>query len=373
MDPYGVSIVTICIVLGLHATRTSYGSYKELGTEFFMYATLACASLTIMIAAYFFPSLFSSAEYQDLVNTGQSILASFGLLALALLIHASEYAKEPNDSVINGAFLISGALIASRFLPGEYQILWAGTRWVQHYGPIVIALSVLQFVFLLAVMGPLVYRVWVRIRKSEAYRAQSRILFLGFASILLLYGLYMIIINSTEFALSPISAAYYMFLVLLAGLTGTIARLLRLYPTIFFTSSHDIREIQFVSKATQNTVYRFQLHPDDSNADSLSISIAHDSIRHVFHEALDEPGEVRSIKVQDNEVLACEGDQLYGLLVTKKGSELLRRILVKSLALFEQSHNTMMYQESEDFDAIMRNYFQFAIHNHATKAGEKKS
>ena len=73
-----------------------------------------------MIIAYLPAALFTGPEYAELVTTIQIALASFGILALALLVHAIEYVKtEPNESIINGAFLISGALIASRFFPGS--------------------------------------------------------------------------------------------------------------------------------------------------------------------------------------------------------------------------------------------------------------
>ncbi len=362
VDPYGVIIVIFAFVLGTHATRTTLSIYQELGTEFFKYATYACISLVLMISGYIFPALLSSTEYAGIVLSGQVFLASFGILALAFLIAASENVKEsPNEWIIRGAFLLAGALIATRFRPDQYSILWTGTRWIQQYGISVIILSVFIFVYLTAVLGSVIIRVWKRIRQSEVYKTQSRVLFLGFAIVLAFYGIFTIAYNSLGTPYSSAGLGYYMFLVLLAPVAGIVARLLRLYPTIFFASTADIFEIQFVAKATQNTVYRFLFLPENPNTDSLSISIAHDSIRHVFHEALDKPGEVRSIKVEDNEVLACEGDNLYGLLVTRRGSDLLRKLLVKSLKIFEETVGTTQYYEEEEFDVIVQNYFQFAI------------
>jgi hypothetical protein len=362
VDPYGVAIVVFAFILGTHATRTTLSIYQELGTEFFKYATYACISLVLMISGYIFPALLSAEEYSIVVFASQVFLASFGILALAFLIAASENVKEKtNEWVVSVGFLLAGALIATRFRSDQYVILWTGTRWVQQYGSLVVILSVIIFVYLVAVLGPIVYRVWKRIRKSEVYRAESRILFIGFALLLGFYGVYTIVLNSLGTAMSSFSASYYMFLILLAGAAGVLGRLLRLYPTIFFASTADILEIQFVAKATQNTVYRLLFLPERPDTDSLSISIAHDSIRHVFHEALEKSGEVKSIKVEENEVLACEGENLYGLLVTRRGTDLLRRLLVKSLDLFETTIDTMQYYENEEFDALIRTYFQFAV------------
>jgi hypothetical protein len=362
VDPYGVSIVIFAFILGTHATRTTLSIYQELGTEFFKYATYACICLVLMISGYIFPALLSSDDYSVIVFAGQVFLASFGILALALLIAATEHVKDKaNDWVVSVGFLLAGVLIATRFRSDQYVILWAETRWVQQYGPLVIILSVVIFVYLTAVLGPIVFRVWTRIRKSEVYKTESRILFMGFAVLLGFYGVYTIVLNSLGTAFSNFSASYYMFLILLAGAAGILGRLLRFYPTIFFASTADILEIQFVSKSTQNTVYRFLFLPERPNTDSLSISIAHDSIRHVFHEALEKSGEVKSIKVEENEVLACEGENLYGLLVTRRSTDLLRRLLIKSLRMFETTVDTGQYYEGEEFNALMRTYFQFAI------------
>jgi len=364
VDPFGITIVVITIILSTHATRTTLRIYNELGTEFFKYATYACISLVLMITGYIFPALFSSEEYSALVLGGQVFLASFGLLAIAFLIAATENVKEtPNEWAINGGFLVAGALIVSRFRPDQYAIQWTGTRWVQSYGTVVVILSVILIVVCIAVLGPVVYRVSKRIRKSEVYKTQSRVLFLGFTITLIIFGIVMLVLNSMGAIFSSSSASYFMFLILLAGLSGFITRLLHLYPTIFFASTYDILEIQFVAKATQNTVYRFLFLPENPNRDSLSISIAHESIRNVFHDALDETGEVKSIKVEDNEVLACEGENLYGLLVTRRSSDLLRRLLIKSLNLFEKTVNTTQYYEDDAFTAEMMNFFQFAIPN----------
>ncbi|MDF1539119.1 MAG: hypothetical protein P1Q69_09455, partial [Candidatus Thorarchaeota archaeon] len=158
-----------------------------------------------------------------------------------------------------------------------------------------------------------------------------------------------------------LGASYFVFLILIAGAAGVLARLLRLYPTIFFASSYDILEIQFVSKATQNTMYRFLFAPENPETDSLSISIANESIRQIFHDALEKPGEVRSIKVEKYEVLGCEGTRNYGFLVTHQGSELLRRLLVKSLHEFETTVDTSQFYDDGEFNVVMKNYFQFAI------------
>ncbi|MDF1540340.1 MAG: hypothetical protein P1Q69_15705, partial [Candidatus Thorarchaeota archaeon] len=229
IDPYGVSIVIMAFVLSTLATRITLNLYKELGIEFFKYSAWACISLVLMVSGYIFPAILSSAEYAIIVFGGQVLLASFGLLALAFLIAACENLKQnPNEGVINAGFLISGALIVSRFQLNQYTITWTGTRWLQQYGTNVIGLSIVMFMMLLAVMGPIVFRVWRRIRKSEMYRTESNVLFLGFAILLAFYGIYTIVLNSIGFAISSLGASYFVFLILIAGAAGVLARLLRL-------------------------------------------------------------------------------------------------------------------------------------------------
>ncbi len=317
-----------------------------------------------MVSGYIFPAILSSEEHSSIVYGGQVSLASFGLLALAFLIVAGENLKRnQNEWVINIGFLLSGALIVSRFQMNQYTIEWTGTRWPQYYGVIVIGFSIAVFILLSAVLGPVVYRVWRRIRRSEVYKTESRILFVGFVVLFASYGIFTIVINSIGVAISAFSASYFLFLIPIAGIAGIIARLLRLCPTIFFASSYSIIEIQFVSKATQDTMYRFLFLPENPETDSISISIAHDSIRQIFHNALDRPGEVKSTKVEANEVLGCEGKNYYGFLVTKQGSELLRRLLVKALSEFESTVGTTLLYDDEDFNKAVENYFQFAIPN----------
>jgi len=315
-----------------------------------------------MISGYFFPALFSIESDQLIVVSGQVILTSFGQLALGLLIYVLEHTKnKPSDAMINMGFFLSGALIGVRFIPNQYDILWTGFGWKQQYGSVMIGLSVAQFILVLVILGPLVFQIWRRIRSSDSYKAESKILFYSFSIMLLIFAIYMILVNSLGIITSSLSMTYYFFLIPLAGFAAIIGRLLRFYPTIFFASSHDIIEIQFISKSTRNVAYRFQFLPERPDTDVLIISVAHDSIESAFQDALNKQGEVKSIKVQENEVLACEGRDHFGLLVTRRGSELFHRLLVISLDLFEAFQIATEGSEKEEFDLLMKNYFQFAM------------
>jgi len=263
--------------------------------------------------------------------------------------------------MINMGFFLSGALIGVRFIPNQYDILWTGFGWKQQYGSVMIGLSVAQFILVLVILGPLVFQIWRRIRSSDSYKAESKLLFYGFALLLLIFAIYMILVNSLGIITSSLSMTYYFFLIPLAGFVAIIGRLLRFYPTIFFASSHDIIEIQFISKSSRDIVYRFRFLPEKPDTDTLTISVAHDSIEFAFQDALNKQGDVKSIKVRENEILACEGKNHFGLLITRKGSELFHRLLVISLDLFEAFQIATEHSEKEEFDLMMKNYFQFAI------------
>ncbi len=375
IDTIGVLLVSSALLVSFYAVRVTFRLFKDLGTHFFRCAVCACAGVSIMISGYIFPAVLNSPSYQQIVQTGQLLLASFGVLAIAFIVEAIEYVKnEPNESLINAGFILVGGLISSRLFPGQYLVLWTGTRWQQQYGLIVAGLSVALFVFLSAELGPIIYRVWQRIRKPEKNWTYSQMLFLAFAFLFAFYGAYMISVNTLELQILPSSANYYLFLLLIAGFTGTVSRLFELYPTVFFAASHDIYEIQLVSKENQQTVYSYRFLPENSETDPLSIPIAHDSIKQVFHDALEQKGEVQSIRVENSEVLAAEGESLYGLLLTKRGSDLLRGLLMQAVRLFERSYSVSEVYRGGDFDGKIENYFQFAIHSdhHVNRAQESE-
>ncbi|MFW9920856.1 MAG: hypothetical protein ACFFED_14750, partial [Candidatus Thorarchaeota archaeon] len=139
VDPYGIILITGALLLSLYATRISYCLYLDLKTQFFQYATYAYACVCLMVLGYYFPALFSAEDYEQFVTSGQLFMASFGLLALAFLVHAIEYVKKtPNESIINAAFILSGGLIAGRFIPSQYLVEWTGIGWQQSYGSYVV-------------------------------------------------------------------------------------------------------------------------------------------------------------------------------------------------------------------------------------------
>jgi len=368
VDITGVGLVTIALLLSFYATKISFDLFKDLNTHFFQYGTYAYASLSIMISGYYFPAVFSSIDYQQSVTTAQLILASFGILALAFMVHAIEYVKRsPNESIINTAFILAGGVAASRFIPGQYLVQWTGSGWQQHYGISVIGLSTLLFIFLCVVLGPVILNVIRRIREADSYKREGSLLLLGFVALLLVYGVYMIISISLGIQILPSSINYYLFMLLIAGFTVMIARLLLLYPTLFFSASYDIFELQLVSKTTNDVVYRYLFHSDDIVQDLMGIPIAQTSIKQVFNEALEKPGNVKSIRVKDIEVLVAEGERLYGMLLTHRGSTLYYRLLVKSVELYESEFSNNGDQNISEFSNIIGIYFQFAIHRKQTK------
>ncbi|MHA1637176.1 MAG: hypothetical protein ACTSUB_04095, partial [Candidatus Thorarchaeota archaeon] len=344
VDIVGLAIVLIAVILTIYTTRVTLRIYNEFGTEFFKYASIAFFCLSLMIGGYIFPAVFSDESLQWLVFAGQVTLTSFGQLSVALAIYALENTKEvQRESIINMGFFLSGLAIGIRFLPGEYLVLWTGSGWKQQYGTIMIGLTVIEFIFLSFILGPLALKIWKRIRNSKVYKTESKFLFVSFSILLLVFGAYMIAVNSLGIGILMFSIIYYIFLIPLAGFAAIAARLLHLYPTIFFSSSHTIFEIQFVSKITRNTVYRYSFIQENPDSNEVGISTTHDTIRNVFHETLEKQGEVKSIRIQENEILACTGNKLYGLLVIRRGSELFQRLLVRSLKLFEETQSTTQY------------------------------
>ena len=146
----------------------------------------------------------------------------------------------------------------------------------------------------------------------------------------------------------------------MASFTGIVARLLTLYPTIFFASSSDIFEILFTERTTHDIVLRYRFHAEESVLDPMGIPIVQSSIEQVFNEALEKPGHVQRIRVEDIEVLVAEGERYHGLLLTQRGSLLSYRLLLKALQLFESSFGagsqSRRDESSRDGDARQGSY-----------------
>lgn len=361
-DALGVAIVSIALVLSLYSTRLTFLLYKDLGTEFFRYGTYALTSLSLMIGGYYFPSILVAEEYKVIVETGLLIFGSFGLLAFAFLIHALEYVKkEPNESIINIAFLLSGGLAGSRFLPGQYWIEWFQFGWQQHYGMLVLLLSVVEFIFIISTAGPTCYHVLLRIRRANSYRKEAIMLLTAFVLLFAFFGLFTITYNILVVQLTSGAMNYYLLLILISGFISVIARLLTFYPTIFFASNFDIFEILMITKVSKSVEFRHRFRQEGAISDSVGISLAQINIQQIFNEALERAGDVRSIRVENVEVQITNGEHLYGLLITRMGSAFYQRLLEKSVAIFECSYREESVEKKEEFGRIIENLFQFSV------------
>ena len=119
VDTLGLPLVIITLLFCAITSYQAFRNYRTLGTEFFKFSTLTGISLGLMTSCYLFPTLFLNPDYQNLVYTGQIVLASFGMLAIASPTYAFESVRQnPRDPLINTVFTISGGQAASRFLPG---------------------------------------------------------------------------------------------------------------------------------------------------------------------------------------------------------------------------------------------------------------
>ncbi|MGY5853040.1 MAG: hypothetical protein RTU92_05690 [Candidatus Thorarchaeota archaeon] len=358
IDVVGLILVGTTLLVCMYTTSLIYNNYRRLGTEFFKYAALATSSLCFMLSAYFFPVLFNSEIYHDIVWNGQIFLASFGMLAIAFLVHGLEYVKKtPNDSIINGGYLIAGAVAVSRYLPDEYELLWDGVGWVQQYGLVVVLLSAAFFLYVMVVCFPVVLRVWFRIRTNPRYKRYTQSLFIGFAISLALYGFLMItggwlFSNSIILMRSHFILMTFILLALLA-----IVELMKSNPTVFFASSHDIMELQFISRSSGEVIYFYNFENDRNDESPMNLSGARETIQLVFEQALPISSEIRSIIVEDTEVLSSEGQNTVALLVTKKGTLLLYNLLKLVQLEFE---NSVEHTKTE-FHDIVTGYFQFAL------------
>ncbi|MGY5876664.1 MAG: hypothetical protein RTU30_13030 [Candidatus Thorarchaeota archaeon] len=358
VDVVGLILVGTTLLVCMYTTAIIHSNYRRLGTEFFKYAMFATSCLCFMLSAYFFPVIFNAEIYHDLVWTGQIYLASFGMLAIAFLVHGLEDVKKaPNDSIINGGYILAGAVAVSRFLPDEYDLFWDGAGWVQQYGLVLVLISAAFFLYVMIVSFPVILRVSFRIRTNQRYKRYTRGLFIGFAVSLALYGILVIAGGwlSSDSVLLMRSHFILMAFILLALLA--IIELMKSNPTVFFASSHDIVELQFIDRSSGEVIYCFHFDDDRKQKSPRNLSGAHETIQVVFEQALPISGQIRSIIVEDTEVLSSEGQSTVALLVTKKGTLLLYNLL----KLIQLEFESLVEDEGQEFDDIVTGYFQFAL------------
>jgi hypothetical protein len=368
-DPLGLPLVIITLLLCAITSYQAFRNYRTLGTEFFKYSTLTGISLVLMTAGYLFPTLFLNPENRNLVYTGQIVLASFGMLALACLTNAFESVRHnPRDSLINAVFAISGAQAASRFLPGQYVLTWTEKGWSLEYGLGVMITSLILLVFTVAATLPLVYRVWKRIGESRKYNSLIRFILIIFACAAIGSGLYHIVSGYYPELSQLFTLSNNLLFLIFISLAVSIAIILYVnYPTIFFASNHDILELQILDCNQENLLYcfKFQLS-NETNKGPRELAGAHESIKQILQQALESEGELKRIHVQENEVLAIEGKTTYAILVTKQGSDLQYSLLRLIQREYEQRFlgefaENIVNEDFPLFDSVVRKYFQFAL------------
>jgi hypothetical protein len=161
---------------------------------------------------------------------------------------------------------------------------------------------------------------------------------------------------------APLS--YFVFLILTIFTLSLAGLLLHSYPTIFFASTHDLLEPDIVSRNGQELLYSYTFPSPEKKRDGPRLSGAQHAIEQVFQSVLSTTESVQSIRVEHEEVLACEGEHIQGLLYTTRGSAVFRNLLRTTVEQFERrfdSETTSGPESQAEFDGTVERLFQFAI------------
>ncbi|TFG14862.1 hypothetical protein EU537_02670 [Candidatus Thorarchaeota archaeon] len=360
----GLILVLLGTSICVSAVIIAFNQWKRLGADLYKQLSIAFVFLSLMCIGYMFAALYNASVYQDMVLRWQIFFASFGLAFLGFMVRAFEYLKKkPEESRVNSVFILAGAVIATRFLPGQYDVVWIQNGWEQHYGMGLIVLSILLYAVTIAYTIPVFYRAWSRIKQTNRYRMWVRSLFALLFLSAALVGAYLI--ASRVFHWVPdifTSISYFLFAPFIGIVVGLTNKLLISYPTIFFVSTHDLIELQIISKDSNEMTYRFSFDEHSAKERSL-VPGAHHTIRQVFRQLLDTSEELESIRVQEGEVLVYEGEQTTGLLYTIRGSQLFKNLLKLTAEKFENDYDPSSFSEAhaDDFEMYLRDVFQFAL------------
>ena len=137
------------------------------------------------------------------------------------------------------------------------------------------------------------------------------------------------------------------------------------HPTILFVGTHEIEEIYVIQRDSGLPLYNFSFIPENGGTGSEILSAFFTGIRHYVKHSLGS-GEIERILVGDLELIIQEGIFTYGILISKKSSDLVKNLLRVTIEEFEKKYGFEFEDHVEPqkylgFDEFIARYFEFAM------------
>jgi hypothetical protein len=365
IDLLTLAPASILLVISLIATYTSYRLYTGIGTRFFQSAVLFFLFVSLWSTAFLVPSLLSDQVFYDIVLAWQLLFLPFGILSLAFMISAMESVKGTKTTIAtNAGFLFAGGIIASLYSPDTHQLVWTDAGWVNEFS--ILFQLVRAVIFIIAVYStyPLVVRIFQRLRISIRKDYHTRILFWV---VILVFPLILLI--------QPFSAIVPSFLQLLshqavilsmnALFLLLIVNLFIRHPTILFAGTNEIEEIYVIKRDSGLPLYHFSFNPENEVNGREILSAFFTGIRHYVKHSLGS-GDIERILVGDYELVIQEGIFTYGILISRKSTDIAENLLRLAVGDFESRfaigfEDHVRPKEYREFDAVISRYFEFAL------------
>jgi hypothetical protein len=378
IDPFGFPLAVITLIISSLALVQTTIVYRKFGTETFKYMLAATICSIFMSIGFCFPVMFFEPESYEIVWTGQILFAGIGVIALGYLTSALEMIKDtPNQAIMNVIFILSGASYSVRYLPDNYVITWIGTGWKLEYGPALAVFQIILFIFTIGVGGQIFIKLVKRIHEYQKYSSLIRI----FMGLFLIWIMLMGIVMVTEHSLSETMAIYplnhQLFFLVFYNLAIILAIvLLRKHPTIFFATSTNFVEMYLMQKVNHEILYNFRFISSDVQSPILLISGLQDSLNEMLGNTNHSIGTTNIIRVRNSTVHISEGEQIFGILIAKRESELGKKLLGIAVKEFEKMYKIGEPLEEgnyKDFETLIKFLFQFAINSNSEQENPRRN
>ncbi|MHA2424732.1 MAG: hypothetical protein ACXAEF_08080 [Candidatus Thorarchaeota archaeon] len=353
------------MVLCIIATITGYRLYKGVGTRFFKNAVIFFFFVGLWSTAFIVPSLLFDQIYYNFVLGWQYIFLPFGILSLAFMISAMEsVSREQRTLATNTGFLFAGGVIAGLYSPTSHQLVWSEAGWVNEFSLLFQIGRAVIFIIIVYSTFPLVVRIFKRLRISIRKDYATRALFWVIIIILPFIRFSQPFRDIAPTILLPlyhpsvIVSMNTLFLLL-------IVNLFIRHPTILFAGTNEIEEIYIIKRDSGLPLYHFNFVPENGIDGKEILSAFFTGIRHYVKHSLGS-GEIERIHVGDHELVIHDGILTYGILISKKSTDIAENLLRLVVREFENRFG-LAYDDHvrpkvyREFDQVISRYFEFAL------------
>ncbi|MHA1907593.1 MAG: hypothetical protein ACW98Y_09900 [Candidatus Thorarchaeota archaeon] len=355
----------ILLLLSSIAVFTGYRLFKGIGTKFFPYAILFFLFVGLWSISFIVPSLLYDEAYYDIVLTSQYLFLPLGFLALAFMISAMESVRSERRTIANNAgFLFAGGVIAGIYSPTSLQLVWTDTGWVNEFSILIEVGRAAIFIIAVYSTLPLVVRIFRRLRISMRKDYHTRVLFWIIIVVLPSILFVQPFRNIAPLFMQPlyhpavILSMNALFLLL-------IVNLFIRHPTILFAGTNEIEEIYLIKRDSGLPLYHYNFIPEIGVNGREILAAFFTGIRHYVKHSLGS-GEIERILVGEHELVIQEGILTYGILISKKSTDIAENLLRLALSEFENRYGIgfedhVRPKEYADFDKVITRYFEFAM------------